>query len=364
MTDPQSIIANAIQDPDNSDARQSAVALGIAALPPLADFLVRDQPIAQAERCEALFKSILAALFDKGVTGPQARSIASFQQQIGLLLKYKSYSVKATSPLGYAIFLQNPNQGFSFQEHITHKVEVFHILKPHAGGYVFLCDIDQWNAVYDREAFNAWLQGAADPRYEQFRHPARPGDVFVIDRLRTVHTVMGCVLEEFATVSTDMVNRLHDQNAGRAMPEFFTRAWAMDRLRAVETPQARREVLFGNKGSGARELIAQTIRGGMDTSLTCGDIRISWYDIDPGARTDLFSARGNALSLYVTSGSGRLMLCDLDEARAAAPPSMPVRKGDLFLIPPFMAYGLASDAKEPLCVSAHMLPHNVAFVRA
>jgi len=39
--------------------------------------------------------------------------------------------------------------------------------------------------------------------------------VFIISELGVVHTVMGCVLEEYATVSTDMVERLHDQNIGR-----------------------------------------------------------------------------------------------------------------------------------------------------
>ena len=361
MTNAALTVKAAIRELRNDDARRAAAALGMEALPPLADFLVTDQPIQEAEQCESLYKEILASLFETPLGGPDARRIAAFQQQVGLLFKYKSYTVKATSPLGYAVFLQNPGQGFSFQEHITHKVEVFHILQPHPGGTVFLCSLDQWDKIYDPDAFDAWLNGAEDPRYERFRYPARPGDVFVINRLRTVHTVIGCMLEEFATVSTDMVNRLHDQNRGRAMPGHFTRTWTRDRLSRMEPPPARREILYGGKGSGEKALQPQAIRGGLATCLGCGAIRIAWYDIDPGARTDLFSAQHNALSLYVTRGSGALVLCDLDEARAPEPPAIPMRKGDLLMVPPFMAYGFRADPNQHLCLSEHKLPHNVAF---
>ena len=40
-------------------------------------------------------------------------------------MKYKSYAVKAATPLGYSIFLQNQGQGFSFQQHLVHKLEGF-----------------------------------------------------------------------------------------------------------------------------------------------------------------------------------------------------------------------------------------------
>ena len=362
MNDARHTVEAAVKEPHDAGALDQAAALGMDALPPLAELLTKDQPIEMAERCEAVLKSVLAGLFAAPLPGPDARRVASFQQQIGLLFKYKSYAVKAASPLGYAVFLQNPGQGFSFQEHITHKVEVFHILQPHPGGFVFLCSIEEWNAAYEPDAFNAWLRGAPDARYERFRHPARPGDVFVIDRLRTVHTVMGCALEEFATVSTDMVNRLHDQNQGAAMPDFFTRDWTQERLLEIEPPESRREVLFGNRGAGELMIHPQRIRGGQVSRMACGAIRISWYGVSAGERTGLFGAQSAALSLFVTAGRGRIFLCDLEEARAAQPPALDVKKGDLLMVPPFAAYGFESAPGEPLQVSEHRLPHEVAFV--
>ena len=187
--------------------------------------------------------------------------------------------------------------------------------------------------------------------------------MFVIDRLRTVHTVVGCVLEEFATVSTDMVNRLHDQNAGREVPPHFNREWAREQFEALAPPDARREVLFGDKGAGENPLAPEPVQGGAATRLTCGAIGITWYDVEPIARTDLFRSGEDAVSLYVTSGSGALVLCDASEARAARPPALPARQGDLFLVAPGARYGLVADQGQPMAVSEHKLPPAVAFVQ-
>src|SRR5215510_1718963 len=155
---------------------------GLDALPALGRHLTADAPIEVAERYEAVLKSILLEQLAGGVPGSTARRVARFQQEIGFLFKYKSYAVKCATPLGYSVFFQRPGEGFSFQRHVTRKTEVFHILEVLPGGSV--------------------------PRYDAFRFDVRPGDVFVIDQLNVVHTVIGCVLEEFATVSTDMVDRL------------------------------------------------------------------------------------------------------------------------------------------------------------
>ena len=70
----------------------------------------------------------------------------------------------------------------------------------------------------------------------------KPGDVIVIDRLNVVHAVLGCVLAEFATVSTDMVDRLHDQNAGRPTPAEFTRAFSEAGIANITWPTEANEV--------------------------------------------------------------------------------------------------------------------------
>ena len=97
--------------------------------------------------------------------------------------------------------------------------KIFYILDVLPGGYVFICDVDEWRRIdrlrrlpglVERRARCAVRSGSGLPR--------NPGDVIAIDRLNVVHTVIGCVLAEFATVSTDMVDRLHDQNEGRPIP--------------------------------------------------------------------------------------------------------------------------------------------------
>src|SRR5579864_3135358 len=219
--------------PGDAALRGRLAGRGLEVLPALAEFLASALPSAVLEGYEAVLKAVLRRELAGEVTGATARILAGAQQRVGLLYKYKSYAVKASSPLGYSIFLQNPGEGFSFQRHLEHKTEVFHILDVHPGGFVFLCGFDEWERCYDRERFAAWLAGErADPEYDRYRFPARPGDVFVLDELGTVHTVIGCTLEEFATISTDMVDRLHDQNRGKPIPAAFDKTWAGARLRA------------------------------------------------------------------------------------------------------------------------------------
>src|SRR5204862_2595630 len=181
----------------------------------LVEHLRADSPIDVLEQFERKLKERLSVELAAPITGDRIREVASFQAHLGFLLKYKSYAVKAASPLGYSVFLQRRGEGFSFQRHITHKTEIFYILDVLPGGFVFLCDFDDWKRIYNRDSFLAWMNGAPDSRYERFRFVPEPGDVIVIDKVSVVHSVVGCVLADFATVSTDMVNRLHDQSEGR-----------------------------------------------------------------------------------------------------------------------------------------------------
>ena len=348
------------RDPAPGD-RALVAAHGMSALPPLARLLLEDRPIREAERCEALLKAVLGSLFSNGVSGAQARDIAAFQKQIGFILKYKSYTIKAATPLGYSIFLQNHRQGFSFQQHVTHKTEVFHILQPLPGGFVFLCSFDEWDGVYDPDAFAAWLSGGADPRYDAFCFTPEPGDVFVIDKLRVVHTVVGCILEEFATVSTDMVDRLHDQNRGRAIPSEFSRVFADQQLAAVAPPSSHRQVFMKEQGGGIQALESESCAGGNVTHLTCTSMNIAWHEVQPGAAGDLFDMGGRAASLYVTAGSGRLLIGEPGELEAPHPPGLDIAKGDLLMIAPGMRFGFVNTGADTLNVSEHRLPPAVAF---
>src|SRR6202040_2959210 len=229
--------------PGDRAPRARLAAHGLDLLPAPQEDPAGGRPIDVRAGYEEVPKAVLRPALAGEVSGGDARAIASFQQRIGPLLKYKSYAVKASSPLGYSVFLQNPGEGFSFQRHLTHKTEVFHILDVHPGGFVFLCSFEEWERCYDRERFAAWLAGERpDPDYDRYRFEARPGDVFVLDELGTVHTVIGCTLEEFATISTDMVDRLHDQNRGKPIPAAFDKAWAGERLRGLRSPAASRRI--------------------------------------------------------------------------------------------------------------------------
>src|ERR1700686_112089 len=155
--------------PGDRALRERLAAHGLDLLPALEDYLTRDLPLAVLEGYEEVLKAVLRPALAGEVSGGDARVIASFQQRVGPLLKYKSYAVKASSPLGYSISLQNPGEGFSFQRHVTHKTEVFHILEVSAGGFVFLCTIEEWARCYEPERFAAWLAGERpDAAYDRF----------------------------------------------------------------------------------------------------------------------------------------------------------------------------------------------------
>ena len=89
------------------------------------------------ERAERQLKDRLKEALGRPLGGDGIRELASVQQRVGFLLKYKSYAVKAASPLGYSVFLQRPGEGFSFQRHREHKTEIFCILDVLPGGYIF-----------------------------------------------------------------------------------------------------------------------------------------------------------------------------------------------------------------------------------
>jgi len=329
----------------------------------LVDALRTDSPIAVLEASERELKQILQRELAQPLDGDRVRSLASFQQDLGFLLKYKSYAVKAASPLGYSVFLQRPGEGFSFQQHVTHKTEIFYILDVLPGGFVFLCDFEDWKRIYERGSFLAWMNGAPDNRYERFRFVPQPGDVIVIDKLSVVHSVVGCVLAEFATVSTDMVDRLHDQNEGRSIPPEFTRAFSEARIRSLTWPEKSRRVTFEQSGWSRADIPAQPMKGGQQTVFGNDDrFSASIFRISSGAQTDTATMPDRATSLHVASGSGRLLLGSAEELRRASPPALQAKAGDLFLVAPGAHYAIVNDNTPPLVVARHEIPPDVAFV--
>ena len=349
-----------LQDPASSDCVQRVVSAGLDSLPLLVDLLREDAPIARTELLEDLYKRVLRSLLTQPISGPDARRIARLQQHLGFVLKYKSYAIKAATPLGYSIFLQNERQGFSYQHHLVHKLEVFHIVAVKPGGFVFLCDYTDWERVYEPHAFDLWLAGEPNPVFDRFKFVPEPGDVFVISELGIVHTVVGCVLEEYATVSTDMVKRLHDQNEGQAIPASFTRANAERELLAIDMPRRNRLV----SGFGDRDIVPiepQAIPGGEQVVLCDSFLRAARYRLQPRRESALVSERGRAVILRIASGEGSVVLADSTE-RAGALPSVEFRRGDLILIPPGIHYAVRNDSAGDCEFSEQVIAPEVALV--
>jgi hypothetical protein len=339
---------------------------GLELLRALEGYLSSDLPIVVIERYEAVLKAVLHRELAGEVSGASARAIARFQMRVGPLLKYKSYAVKASSPLGYSIFLQNPAEGFSFQRHLIHKTEVFHVLDVHPGGFVFLCSHDEWKRIYDRERFAAWLAGERpDPAYDRCRLEAHPGDVFVLDELGTVHTVIGCLLEEFATISTDMVDRLHDQNQGKPIPSVFNRQSTRDRLQALRSPASSRLRTQGGSragaGVGSEELPVRAMPGGSKTVLADGFVVATQYRIEPHGETEVQSDPCRAAALYVRTGRGRILMGTAAELARATAPSLSFQASDLLTIPHGIHYAFVNEDGAPIELVEHKIRPDVAF---
>src|SRR4051812_12390301 len=314
----------------SASAAAGEVGTGLDLLPLLAEYLAQELPIDALERVEELLKAILGAACARGATAAEARAVAAFQQQIGFLLKYKPYAVKCANPLGYSIFLQEPGEGFSFQRHTEHKVEVFHIVDVHPGGYGFLCDFSVWEEIFEPDSFARWLEGGRDERYDRYRYELSPGDVIVIDHLNVVHSVLGCVAEEFATVSTDMVDRLYDQNSRASIPAEFDHGFVRARLGELLYP-AESRVVYG-PADGAIEPVA--VEGGTARVLVDSFVSARAFSVDAGATGPELRDAERAAAVYVTGGRGAFALADTDP--------IPVSKGDLLTIVPGVAYRATS----------------------
>jgi hypothetical protein len=343
------------------EAEREAGTWDLNALDPIKTHLLREHPIDIVERLENIVKIVLRRYLSGDVSGVEARRIAEFQKEAGLLLKYKSYAIKAASPLGYSIFIQSPGRGFSFQQHVTHKTEVFHILQPLQNALVFICPYEEWRRCYEESSFRNWLQGKKDERYDRFAVVPQPGDVFSIDRLSTVHTVIGCILEEYATISTDMVDRLHDQNAGHKIPEIFNRPYALSVLENLSFPAQSFLVQSGNGNIERMPLLSTLFKGGLRQELQTTDLAGSLFQIDGQQQTEMLCDRNYAASLFVSGGRGRVFIGEEREFHSANPPDIPVSSGDILLIPAGISYKVINESADILRFSRQRIRVDVAF---
>lgn len=217
----------------NPDALIEAVSTGAEPTP--APFDIRDdamlqslvaafatpRPIKQAEALEAWVKGSWSATNVEALDAATRVRFTEFFLRIGFVAKYKSYGVKYAAPFGYALFDLEDGGGFSIQLHETAKVEAFHVIGVQSTAFILLCTPDEW-AADGAEMVKLWADAQPDKSPLAYRPVA--GDVAVIEDLSTVHTVIGCLVEEFATTSYDAVKRLHDQNEGREtkLPDAHT----------------------------------------------------------------------------------------------------------------------------------------------
>lgn len=299
--------------------------------------LRQDLLISELEKRESIFKQVVRDLVAEYPSDPDVWfAIAKTQQEIGLLCKYKSYGVKACTPLGYAIFLLNEGEGFSFQNHLDFKVELFHILDVLPRGYAFISSADEWNEFYREERFKDWFEGKDVGEYERFRINPIPGDVIKVDTTGIVHTAIGCILEEYANTSTDMVQRLYDQNAGRKIPEQFSRVFVENGLNELSVPD--HSVLVSIDATHTREQIdAQETDYGRKIVLHDTSDFLAVRTFVAPAKSEQIVCEDRYLSLYITEGEGELRVAEQ---------VLTVKKGDPVLLVSHSSWVLRNTSRD------------------
>ncbi|HBL28421.1 MAG TPA: hypothetical protein DD490_16435 [Acidobacteria bacterium] len=337
------------------------VAATLDELEALREPLTSDMGIDALEGFEASWKEALGEILAAPLGGDDARRLAAFQRDIGLLPKYKSYAIKASSPLGYSVFFQEPGRGFSFQQHRHHKVEIFHVLEARPESFALICSLEEWLATYERDSFSRWLEGSGDPRYEGWRIPLGAGDVLRLEKTGVVHSVIGCVLEEFATTSTDMVDRLHDQNAGAPIPHIYHREMALHLLRTTPAPRDSQEITL--PGRQRRSPARRSFPGG--DVATLGDVpglRASRLRLESARQSPLQASDGQAVILFASRGDARLLLGTAEELARREPPTLDLPRGTAAMVAPGLCFALASGTTE-VEISLHAIAPDVALGR-
>ena len=321
---------------------------GAAAVEAVSTALRDDYAIDTTERLEAALKAAIGGLLGSPPDLAATFAVARAQRDLGYVLKYKSYAVKCAHPLGYSVFLQRPREGFSFQQHREHKVEVFHILEVQDGARVFLCEYEDWERIYAPDRFAAWLAGSPDAAFDRFAFTPAPGDVFVIDRLNVVHTILGCVLEEFATVSTDMVDRLHDQNAGSSIPPEFSRAYAERRVAAASYPAASRRVRWPDSAD-TEPIPEQAVEGGTKRVFADSFVEASHFTLTSGGPWRSDETKATAVGIKAGTGTVELEAGEL-----------PVAAGDVTTILPGVPYRVVPQ-NGVIAYTEHRIVPSTAF---
>jgi hypothetical protein len=320
--------------------------------------LGRDQSIASAESTEDQLKRHVRRLISSGPGSAGYSIAATALADVGLIPKFKSYAIKAANPTGYSIFLQNPGKGFSFQLHPVPKFELFHILATRGFSRVFKMPHALWEEVFEPARIEAWIAGKEDPELDAYAVEPRPGDLFTVESVTDVHTVLGCLVEEFATNSTDLVLRLHDQNAGLQIPTNFSRSQMEEELEALPDVSPSRFWFLSDRGWANQEVQPRYTPGASHWEVQCGPLTAGWLHLEPEKSTQLSCPDGHLLFARIFAGSARIRF---RERRDAPGQGVEYHAGACFVLLPGESAVIEAKGTRELQLSLHRAPVDLAL---
>ncbi len=321
------VASGEIVEPDPFDVWDDGILADLVAT------LAVPRPIGEVEAVEAWIKRSWVQAGIHTADAALRRRFAEFFARLGFLVKYKSYGVKYAAPFGYTLFDLEDNGGFSIQLHESAKVEAFHVLATRSHAFLLLCTVPQWQAYAD-QLVAAWRDG--DPAATPIATRPDVGDVAVVEDLSTVHTVIGCVLEEFATSSYDVVLRLYDQNEGRQVRLPTAHTPVLDVLRQAGGFAPKRRLRF-REGWRTEPIPAGTA----DIAYLPGmGLAARHLLVDPTAPVSGMVSTDNVVTMCVLDGSVEV---DADGAAIRLGP------GQVAALAPGTAYQVAGTGQVSWC---------------
>lgn len=305
-------------------------------------FLALPRPYQEVEDLEASLLDLWRDVLSGAVSDlAELEAGALFFSRVGFLHKYKVYGVKVALPFGYSLFDLAEGRGFSFQVHEQPKLEGFHVLRPKGGALLYVADLDEWERD-GRPWAVRWFDGRTDGPLPAGALVPRSGDVAAVSETNVVHTVLGCVLEEYASCSVDSVVRLHDQNdrSDPVLPPWH--------------PSTARLLRQGSTGLPQRHLVrsgagwARYAPGWDGEILETGQVRGRRELLTPGSSHCLVPGE-HVTSVVVVAG----------HVSASLSRTLLVRgPGEVVVVPPGLPVTLECDG--PATVSVHQVPASLA----
>ena len=263
---------------------------GLSVLAPL---LIEDRQIKETENLENLYKNLIKHISSQNDQELKFL-VAKTQKDIGFILKYKSYGIKASIPIGFSLFFLEPREGFKKNKENPIGIDALSSNPGHS--FAFVCTYSEWQKKY---------KGEINSDLDIFKFIPESGDILQIGESGIVHTVFGCVMEEYANISTDVVDRLHDQNKDRSVPDHYNRQYFNKLLKKVVYPLSNN--LVSRQGDSFTRAVINW-QNHDDISelkiLQSSDFEAKRILIPNGKYWNLHT-NDNYVSLFLTSGSAK-----------------------------------------------------------